>query len=266
MFKIFLLFFSLLFLSVYARAETIHLKSGKIISADILEQNSDYIKIDFQGNPLYYEKKYVARIDNFSEGQKEEKGMEGEPSESVAAGHCLEKGLESALSGDLVKARKELHGGLLTDGGDNNITAVLELFDALDSGKITREYALDLFSGLLSMLRNDYERAIPCFKRVLGKDPANIDVLYNLGVCYYSMDKFTPAIASLKKILDINPDEPDVYGLLGSAYYLSGDMRQAKENFVLARELFRKCSDTESSEGIGVLLTQLFDEQASGRN
>jgi tetratricopeptide (TPR) repeat protein len=265
MFKALLFSFGLLFLSVYARAETIYLKSGKIINADILEQNSDYIKIDFQGNPLYYEKKYVARVDNPVQGKEAQKGIEGR-SDGVTAGHCLEKGLESALSGDLVKAREELCGGLSTDDRDNNIPAVLELFDDLDSGKITREHALDLFSGLLSMLHDDYEQAIPCFKRVLEKEPANIDVLYNLGVCYYSLDKFGEAVASLKKIININPDEPDVYGLLGNAYYLSGDMRQAKENFVLARELFRKCSDAESAEGISVLLTQLFSERTSGRN
>ncbi|MFA5231936.1 MAG: hypothetical protein WC416_06005, partial [Candidatus Omnitrophota bacterium] len=63
MLKALLIALNLVFLYVTARADTIYLKSGKVLEAGILEENTDYIKIDFNGNPLYYQKKYIAKIE-----------------------------------------------------------------------------------------------------------------------------------------------------------------------------------------------------------
>jgi len=249
----------------FAQADTVYLKSGKVIEANILEENADYIKIDFNGNPLYYQKKYVGKIERSAPLKDVHPGVEIKNNE-FAPEDYFKKGLEEAIGGDFLRAREEFNRGLIKNNGDYNITAALNLLDELDSGKINREYTLDLFNGLFNMLRNDYKQAILCFKRVLEVKSDDIDVLYNLGVCYYSLDNFEQAIVTFKNILNIKPDDPEVYGLLGNAYYLAGDSQKARESFVLAKELFLKTQDTASANEIEALLSRIFKDQSPKKN
>ena len=235
------------------------------MEANILEENADYIKIDFNGNPLYYQKKYVGKIEKSAPINDIHSGAETKDVEFTLEDY-FKKGLEKAVNGDFLRAREEFNRGLIKNSDDYNITAALNLLDELDSGKISREYALDLFNGLFNMLRNDYKQAILCFKRVLEVKSDDIDVLYNLGVCYYSLDNFEQAIATFKNILNIKPDDPEVFGLLGNAYYLAGDSRKARESFVLAKELFLKMQDTSSANEIEALLSRLFKDQSPKKN
>ena len=63
MLKLLFITLNFTFFYCFAQADTIYLKSGKVIETNILEESADYIKIDFNGNPLYYQKKYVGRIE-----------------------------------------------------------------------------------------------------------------------------------------------------------------------------------------------------------
>ena len=265
MLRLLFLTLNFIFLYCFAQADTIYLKSGKVIEANILEENTEYIKIDFNGNPLYYQKKYVGKIEKPAPVEDTRPGAEKNDVDLLPENY-FKKGLEVASSGDFLRAREKFNQGLLKNSDDYNITAALNLLDDLDSKKINREYALDLFNGLFSMSHNDYKQAIPCFKRVLGVKADNIDVLYNLGVCYYSLDDFKQAINSFESIINIKPDDPEVYGLLGNTYYLAGDSQKAKESFVLARGLFRKKQDTASANEIEALLSRLFKNHAPKQN
>lgn len=60
----FFLFLILTFLSSSARAETIHLKSGKTITAKIIERNDQYVRVDFHGVNMTY---YMDSIERISE-------------------------------------------------------------------------------------------------------------------------------------------------------------------------------------------------------
>lgn len=44
-------------------ADTLFLKSGKVFDCRIVEKTSDYVKIEYSGRPLYFEWKYVRKID-----------------------------------------------------------------------------------------------------------------------------------------------------------------------------------------------------------
>jgi len=47
-------------------ADTLILKSGKVIECKVLEKNKDYIKVDYGGRPLYYECRYIQQINEDS--------------------------------------------------------------------------------------------------------------------------------------------------------------------------------------------------------
>ena len=248
---------SLAILQSTACADTIYLKSGKVIEADILEDETDYIKVNFGGNPLYYQKKYIKQIekggadkDSSAGGTKGGKGFSSDD--------CFERGLEKAAGGDFSAAGEEFRKGILIKGDDSNLIAALNLLDDFEKGEIGREHVMDLSSGLLNMLRSDYGQAARYFDRALESDPDNVDIYYNLGVCYYSIGDYKQAISSFRKLLDIRPEDPEAYSLLGNAYYLTGQEQAARESFVLAKELFRKAQDPGSAKEIEVLLGRLF--------
>jgi tetratricopeptide (TPR) repeat protein len=266
MLKFIFILLNLIFFYNSALADTIYLKSGKVIEANILEDTDDYIKIDFNGNPLYYQKKYIAKIEKAVVVSADTLEVENKLVSAPVVEDYFKKGLEAAVKGDFVAAREELNRGLLKKNASPNINAALDLLDQLDAGKISREYALDLFGGLLNMLVNDYNQAIIYFKRVLEANSSDIDVLYNLGICYYSTNNFKEAIVSFEKILNIKPEDAEVYGLLANAYYLFGDTQKSKECFVLARELFRKMQDNSSAGEIDALLKRLFPQAAVANN
>ena len=43
-------------------ADTLILKSGKVVECEILERNKDYVKVAYGDRPLYYEWKYIQEI------------------------------------------------------------------------------------------------------------------------------------------------------------------------------------------------------------
>lgn len=43
-------------------ADTLILKSGKVLECKIQEKSKDYIKVEYAGQPLYYEYKYVQQV------------------------------------------------------------------------------------------------------------------------------------------------------------------------------------------------------------
>ncbi len=59
-----LIFFALLLIlpDNLLLADTLILKSGKVLECKILEKTKDYIRIEYAGQPLYYENKYVQQI------------------------------------------------------------------------------------------------------------------------------------------------------------------------------------------------------------
>jgi tetratricopeptide (TPR) repeat protein len=253
----FVLFVNLAFLPPPAQAETIYLKSGKVIEAAILAEEPDYIRIDFHGTPLYYEKKYIKKIEKtpFNEDARAENT---ENPAGFSPEVSFVKGLESAAAGDFVIAREEFKRGIVLKGDDYNLIAGLNLLDELEEGKVSRDYVLDLSNGLLNMLRNDYTQAIQCFERALKVKPDNVDILYNLGVCRYSQGDYKQAIDCFRRLLNIRPEDPEAYSLLGNSYYLNGQEQEARESFILARELFRKAQDAKSAGEMEVLLNRLF--------
>ena len=58
-----LFFYGTMLFPKEANAAKIILKSGKEITAEIIEKTDTYIKVDYQGIPVYYELKYIAGIE-----------------------------------------------------------------------------------------------------------------------------------------------------------------------------------------------------------
>jgi tetratricopeptide (TPR) repeat protein len=62
---------------------------------------------------------------------------------------------------------------------------------------------------------------------LLERDPANPDLLYNLGMCYSEQGLFEKSLKALKKCVAIAPDYVNAYAALGFSYEQAGQGQEA---------------------------------------
>ena len=227
----------IVFLLNVSFADTVILKSGKIIEGRITEKTNEYIKIDTVGMSLYYERKYISSIDEKSNSSP----MKEDIKEEGAAAY-LKRGLEAAKNAEFTKARYEFKEGLKISPSDENISGALAIIEDLDSGVITEEYAVNVFKGSYYLLNEQYQDAIVYLEKALQSNIDSPDLCYNLAAAYLALKDLPRAIKYLDKLVKLSPDDAYAYELLGNAHYMAGDTQKAKEYLAIARELFRKSS------------------------
>jgi Tfp pilus assembly protein PilF len=121
------------------------------------------------------------------------------------------------------------------------------------------------YLGLISLWADEYEKALPYFKKAVKKDPSYADAYfqigfcsgelghhkeaieafkqviriqpdyteahYNLGVTYAVLGRHTEAIKAYKEAIGINPDHAEAHSNLGSAYFKLGRYMEAIEAY-----------------------------------
>ena len=55
------------------------------------------------------------------------------------------------------------------------------------------------------------------------------DASYMLGICCFYLEDYPGSIQTLEKLVELNPDDPEYFNILGRAYAKSGDMTKASE-------------------------------------
>jgi len=108
--------------------------------------------------------------------------------------------------------------------------------DAPSPKDMTHLFAdLDLGSGLF--VRQEYERAIPTFERVLDEDANNLMVCIRLAVAYSVLDRTEKAEEYFRRAERIDADSIDLRHYLAMHYFRSGEWGKAAPLYesVLAR-------------------------------
>lgn len=89
----------------------------------------------------------------------------------------------------------------------------------------------------LSLIRKDYEGAVPYFKKAISMDKNYADPLNNIAVAYSHLGRLDDAINSLKRSLKIHPYYPEGYNNLASFYIQKGDVKKAEKTLGIALRL-----------------------------
>jgi tetratricopeptide (TPR) repeat protein len=267
-------------------AESVTLKSGNRIEGKILEETDQYIKIEVEGRPLYYERKFIANI----EATSPEAPALSKDDVFLTDTDYLKEGLEYGSQARFQGAEEALKKGLAVKSDSHNLQEVLKLIHQLKSGSIKQEYALHMFKGSHYLLNHQFEEAMPEFQAALKMD-SNPDLYYYLGICSYSLGKYEQAIdylmkaaaeikddneiyynlgishyalrqypqavTYLQKALQINPQDADSYGVLGTCHLILGQKQLAKEELSKSIELFRNQGDYLKAADVETFLKQI---------
>ncbi len=79
------------------------------------------------------------------------------------------------------------------------------------------------------VLLNDYDDAIRWLERALKMDANNVDVLYSLGRCYYSKDRYVEAGKMFERVLSLEPTHLKAEENLGLVFDATNRPQQAEE-------------------------------------
>jgi tetratricopeptide (TPR) repeat protein len=173
-----------------ACAETIVLKSGKMIEGKILERTKDHIKVDYKPVPLYYSWDNIDTID-------------GQP-----------------VPGRVQKASQQTAAPTLLDAKDKEIESLRsqlreyqqfkEEFVRLKQAymKLQARYFNNL--GGTFLYEKAFDKAAAAFQEALDIDPWNLEACFNLGMLYDEYLKDAKAAVSFyERYLVLAPNAED---------------------------------------------------------
>jgi serine/threonine protein kinase/Flp pilus assembly protein TadD len=114
--------------------------------------------------------------------------------------------------------------------------------------------------------KDEFEQAQAAFEKAIEIDPRFILGLYRLGHTLRLQGRYADAVESIKKILEINPEEYEAYYQLGILYQLMEDDESARlhfENYL--RQTERRVEDNPdhaySHISLALVLTRLGEEK-----
>ncbi|MDD5574881.1 MAG: tetratricopeptide repeat protein [Candidatus Omnitrophica bacterium] len=243
-------------------AETLILRSGKVLEARVVEKDDQSVGVIRDGRRLYYETRLIETIDGKPpyEFSLEDLSV----GEDDVSGN-FEKGLLSASRGEFEAASRAFRASLNENPQDPNALEAIHIIDDLRQGGVAPEFVQALFEGTLLFLKQRYEaatkafqralelkpdspelyynvgnlynarklyrQAIPYFEKLLQANPLDGEALYSIGWSYFGLEEFRRAADFFERYLIVSPYDAEAHGLLGACYYALGREEEASEEF-----------------------------------
>ena len=105
--------------------------------------------------------------------------------------------------------------------------AEFELSKLMEDGYNTEQ--VQCANGYVAWYRNEIDKSIACYEKVLDKNPENATALNGLGYILASTGKdLTKALFLCKKAVDTNPESSAYLDSLGWVYFKLGLLKEAK--------------------------------------
>ena len=98
--------------------------------------------------------------------------------------------------------------------------------------------AEELFNQAYELLcEGKPDEAIAMYKQVLAIDPQHADALHELAMAYADKEMLDEAIETMKRLVELTPDDPMVYTDLSRLYQRKGLVPEAEAQAAKARML-----------------------------
>jgi len=107
----------------------------------------------------------------------------------------------------------------------------------------------------LSHLLNDsgfYQKAVENYNKYLEKNSTNVDVIIDMGVCYFQLGNYDTAIKTMEKGISLNPKHQ-------IAHFNLGIVSSAKGDHDNAIKYWKNAVDINPTSNIGIKAQNLLD-------
>jgi tetratricopeptide (TPR) repeat protein len=135
--------------------------------------------------------------------------------------------IASAAKGEFSEAEAQFKINVKTDKDDNTSRSALGLLNDLKENKISKDYALLIFNGILYMVSGQPEQAATKLEEAIQTDPHYAKAYNILGMIYASIGELQKSIEQLRKAIEADPDYAEAYFNLGALMQAQGDTQQA---------------------------------------
>ena len=244
MFRVFIFLIAIL-MPMFSFADTIELKSGKIIEGKIVEETTDSIKFDAGiGVVITY---YKDELKDYKKSDIDQKEVSLPPvftkdeltpeqrkdfEENYITTGVAEIDLASKDAG--VKMRPP-NAEELTDAADKLFKngrvqeALAKAQEAIDQDK---EY-LPAYRAMADMLQESGspDQSISLYNKILEKNPNSDEIYTNRGYAYGRLNQLSQAIEDYNKALELNPKAVNAISARASAYAKTGEIDLAKKDY-----------------------------------
>lgn len=102
--------------------------------------------------------------------------------------------------------------------------------------------------------QGDMKNSIFYYEKAIEFDKDNSRLYHDLGTDYDRLNQPDQSEPYYKKAIQLNPEYADAYNELGTAQFRMTDYRQAKENLIKARELYKKQKQYDKVKDVEKLL------------
>lgn len=134
-----------------------------------------------------------------------------------------------------------------------DMTALKEI-KALESNVNNNPNDLTALLKLAHLLNDSgfYQKAIDNYNIYLKKESNNVDVIIDMGVCYYQLGNYDAAIKTMEKGITLNPKHQ-------IAHFNMGIVSSAKGDHDNALKFWKKAIDINPTSNIGIKAKDLLD-------
>ncbi|KAI9592499.1 hypothetical protein BDF19DRAFT_425315 [Syncephalis fuscata] len=107
--------------------------------------------------------------------------------------------------------------------------------------------------GSIADQMQEFDRAISCFESALRHNPYSVPALTKIGVLCKSRNQFQRAVEYFQRIINVDSNNGEIWGLLGHCYLLMDDLQKAYNAYQQALYLLPNANDAKLWYGIGIL-------------
>jgi len=209
-----------------AAADTIILKNGRRIVAENVTEDATHITYQTPAGQFSIPKSIVERIERDDFSYSSAANVSTQPPVSAPQVEPV-RGYEDV-------AVRAVHG----DSVDYGYIAQLET-DARSGAPvaIAKVAAAHHAAAQFLLGKGDVDAAVQQYRQALVFDPKNVGLLLNLAALYLRQSEFSEALDPLEHARRIAPDSPDVFKLMGWAYYGAGKTADAIDAWTQAERL-----------------------------
>lgn len=105
------------------------------------------------------------------------------------------------------------------------------------------------------------DKARSLYRKILKKDPDNVDALHFYGVLNFQEGRTRKAIEMIERAIEVNPSYPDAHNNLGNIYLKLDRLDEARQCYEKTLQLAPDRVETHNN--LGVLLRHLGENQSS---
>jgi tetratricopeptide (TPR) repeat protein len=120
---------------------------------------------------------------------------------------------------------------------DDESSVSLNLTDMGSTPEAKQEISVLFSKGTDAYASEDFATGVEYFEQIVSEQPDNRKAYYNLGVGYTKLQRFSEALKSFSKAIEIIPNDAISIQYRGRVYYMMGNYEKALEDYTRVLDL-----------------------------